>query len=89
MPIAYSFDAAERLIHTVVTGDVHLRAIEKHLDAIGAEPWFPAPAIVDTRNDHDRAVPRHRLGANVAHQIAPQRIATPASGRATDVSTQD
>jgi len=50
MPITYSFDAADHLIHTVVTGDVRLRAIVEHVDAISAEPWFPAPALVDTRH---------------------------------------
>jgi hypothetical protein len=49
MPITYSFDAAQDLIHTAVTGDVRPGAIEDHLRAICAEPWFPAPALVDTR----------------------------------------
>lgn len=49
MPITYAYDATASVIHTVVTGDVRLRAIAEHLDAIGAEPWFPAPALVDTR----------------------------------------
>jgi hypothetical protein len=49
MPITYSYDAADHLIHTIVTGDAHIRAIEDYLDAISAEPWFPTPALVDTR----------------------------------------
>lgn len=49
MPITYSFDPSVHLIHTVVTGEARLRTIREHLDAIGAEPWVPAPAVVDAR----------------------------------------
>ena len=49
MPITYSFDPSEHVIHTLVTGEARLATIREHLNAISAEPWFPAPAVVDVR----------------------------------------
>ena len=49
MPISYSFDPSLRLVMTFATGEVSFAEIRDHIGHVMGEPWFPAPALVDTR----------------------------------------
>lgn len=49
MPITYSFQSPPGVIVTAVTGTVSVADVEAHIRDVSAESWFPAPALVDTR----------------------------------------
>lgn len=49
MPIEYSYDAEERLIRTVASGDVTPADVAAALHQVSTEPWFPAPSLADVR----------------------------------------
>lgn len=50
MSITYAFDPQHRWIRTTVEGSVSVAEIAAHLRAVQNEPWYPCPALVDTRH---------------------------------------
>ena len=49
MPIAYTFDAAQRLLNAVATGRIIPAEVADYFANLRAEPWFPVPSLTDVR----------------------------------------
>ena len=78
MPITYSFDPSLRLIETVVLGKISSTDVRDHLERVQGEPWFPAPAMVDTRGA-SADMPSHEVRAivDLLGNLASRLRATP------------